>query len=149
MFPFPSIGFPSASTTLPTIFSPTLIEAILCVRFTVSPSFICFEGPNNTTPTLSSSRFKTIPSSPESNSISSPYCTFERPYTRAIPSPTCKTVPTSSKEAEASNPVNCCFKIAETSAGLISAIIYIIDKFVLLLNSCLMFFNLFLKLALY
>ena len=110
---------------------------------------ISLEGPNKTIPTLSSSRFKTIPSSPESNCTSSPYCTFDKPYTRAIPSPTCNTVPTSSSDADASRPVNCCFNIADTSAGLISAIIYVVNKFVFLLNSCLILFNLFLKLALY
>ena len=45
------------------------MEAILCVLLTVSPSLISFEGPSKTTPTLSSSRFSTIPSSPESNEL--------------------------------------------------------------------------------
>ena len=110
-------------TTRPTIPSPTLIEAIRCVRFTVAPSFTSFDGPKSTTPTLSSSKFKTIPSKPLSNATSSPYCALANPYTRAIPSPTCNTVPTSSNEALASNPDNCCFKIAETSAGFTSAIL--------------------------
>ena len=58
--PLPSIGFPIPSTTLPNIPSPTFNEAILLVLLTVSPSLIPFEGPNNTAPTLSSSRFNTI-----------------------------------------------------------------------------------------
>ena len=73
MGPFPSIGFPKVSTTRPTIPSPVFKEAILSVRFTVEPSLIAVEAPNNTTPTLSSSKFNTIPSNPSSNSTSSPY----------------------------------------------------------------------------
>ncbi len=111
-------------TTRPTIPSPTLIEAIVLVRLTVSPSLSPFDGPNNTTPTLSSSRFKTIPSKPESKRTNSPYCALDKPYTRAIPSPTSSTVPTSSKEEEVSIPANWSFKIAETSAGLIAAIVF-------------------------
>ena len=65
--PLPSIGFPKVSTTRPTIPSPALKEAILSVRFTVEPSLIEVEAPNNTTPALSSSKFNTIPSSPFSN----------------------------------------------------------------------------------
>ena len=79
IFPLPSIGCPNVFTTLPTTPSPTLIEAILFVLFTVSPSFISLDGPNKTTPTLSSSRFNTIPSIPLSNCTNSPYWTFERP----------------------------------------------------------------------
>ena len=77
--PFPSIGFPRVSTTRPTIPSPTLMEEIRWVRLTVSPSPTCFEGPRSTTPTLSSSRFSTIPSRPPSNSTSSPYWALESP----------------------------------------------------------------------
>ena len=106
MGPLPSMGFPKVSTTRPTIPSPTLMEAIFLVRLTVFPSLISFEGPNNTTPTLSSSRFKTIPSIPFSKVTNSPYSACVRPYTLAIPSPTSSTVPTSSKEAVASNPAN-------------------------------------------
>ena len=73
MGPLPSIGFPSASSTLPTTPSPTLIDAILCVLLTISPSLISLDGPKSTTPTLSSSRFNTIPSIPFSNCTNSPY----------------------------------------------------------------------------
>ena len=121
--PLPSIGFPRASTTRPTTPSPTLIDAMRCVRFTVSPSFTPFEGPKSTTPTLSSSRFRTIPSNPESKETNSPYCALDKPYTRAIPSPTWSTLPTSSSETPVSNPVNCCFMIADTSAAFTSAIV--------------------------
>ena len=118
------MGFPNVFTTRPAIPSPTLIEAMVSVRFTVSPSLSPLEGPNNTTPTLSSSRFKTIPSKPESKRTNSPYCALERPYTRAIPSPTSNTVPTSSKEEVVSIPASWSFNIAETSAGLIAAIVF-------------------------
>ena len=77
--PLPSIGFPRVSTTLPIIFSPTLIEAIFFVLFNLSPSLICSEEPNKTTPTLSSSKFRTIPSRPESKLTSSPYWAFDKP----------------------------------------------------------------------
>ncbi len=100
------MGFPKVSTTRPTIPSPTLIEAIRSVRLTVVPSLISLDGLNNTTPTWSSSRFNTMPCTPPSNSTNSPYCTLDKPYTRAIPSPTCNTVPTSFKEACALNPAN-------------------------------------------
>ena len=86
--------------------SPALKEAILSVRFTIDPSLIEVEAPSKTTPTLSSSRFKTIPSIPFSKVTSSPYSDWVRPYTLAIPSPTSRTVPTSSREAVASNPAN-------------------------------------------
>ena len=116
--------FPRVSTTRPTIPSPTLMEAMVLVRFTVSPSIISLDGPKSTTPTLSSSKFKTMPSRPESKRTNSPYCALDNPYTRAIPSPTSNTVPTSSKEEEVSVPASWFFKIAETSAGLIAAIVF-------------------------
>ena len=56
MGPFPSIGWPNGFTTLPENPSPTSIEAIFRVRRTLEPSLIPFQGPINTTPTLSSSR---------------------------------------------------------------------------------------------
>ena len=59
--PFPSIGWPKVSTTLPSIFSPTLIDAMVLVLLTVSPSLMSLEAPNNTAPTLSSSKFNAIP----------------------------------------------------------------------------------------
>ena len=53
--------------------SPTLTEAIVDVLFTVSPSFMSVDDPSSTIPTLSSSRFNTIPCVPLENSTSSPY----------------------------------------------------------------------------
>ena len=132
MEPLPSIGAPSVSTTRPTIPSPTLIEAIRPVRFTVEPSFITLEAPKSTIPTLSSSRFNTIPSRPPSNCTSSPYSALVSPYARTIPSPTVNTVPTSSKEAVASKPESCSFKIADISAAFTSAILI---YFILLIES--------------
>ena len=72
--PLPSIGFPRGSITRPIKFSFTLIEAIRPVRVTVSPSLIRSVGPNNTAPTLSSSKFMTMASMPlskRSNSLAS------------------------------------------------------------------------------
>ena len=120
--PLPSIGCPKVFTTRPTMPSPTLIEAISPVRFTVSPSLISVDGPRRVIPTLSSSRLRTIPCRPLSNFTNSPYCAFDSPKIRAIPSPTCSTVPTSSREALASKCASCSFKIAEISAAFISAI---------------------------
>ena len=79
MGPFPSIGFPRESTTLPRMPSPTFIDAILLVLLTVSPSLTPFEGPNNTIPTWSSSKLSTIPWRPLSKDTSSPYSAFVRP----------------------------------------------------------------------
>ena len=66
------------------------------VRLHEEPSLIPTLGPSNTAPILSSSKLRTIACKPVSNSISSPLCTFDKPYIRAIPSPTCSTVPNSS-----------------------------------------------------
>jgi hypothetical protein len=49
--------------------------------------------PKTTTPTLSVSKFRDIPLTPEENSTISPACTFCRPNTLAIPSPILMTVP--------------------------------------------------------
>ena len=61
------MGAPRVFTTRPTIPSPTFMEAIRPVRLTVDPSLTTLEAPKSTIPTLSSSRFKTIPSRPPSN----------------------------------------------------------------------------------
>ena len=91
------MGLPKVLTTRPTTPSPTSIDAIRCVLFTVSPSLTPFDGPKRTTPTWSSSRLSTIPSRLLSKATNSPYCALDKPKTRAIPSPTSSTVPTSSK----------------------------------------------------
>src|SRR3989304_3331676 len=56
-------------------------------------------------PTLSSSRFKTIPKRAPVNSTSSPAIALSRPYTRAMPSPTEMTVPTSWMSTSFSKPL--------------------------------------------
>ena len=70
--PLPSIGWPSALTTRPSISSPTGTEMMRPVRLTVSPSLISVESPSSTAPTLSSSRFSAMPNTPCGNSSISP-----------------------------------------------------------------------------
>ncbi len=76
--------------------SPTLMDAMRPVRRASWPSLTASPPPKSTAPTLSSSRFSTMPVTPEAgNSMSSPAWTFDSPYNRAMPSPTWSTVPTS------------------------------------------------------
>ena len=70
--PFPSIGFPSASTTLPSNSSPAGTCATFPVPFTRLPSFIPTVSLKITAPILLSSKFNAIPVAPFSNSNSSP-----------------------------------------------------------------------------
>ena len=77
--PFPSRGSPNGSITRPNMPSPTRIEAIRRVRFTVYPSLILSVGPSSTAPTLSSSRFITIALMPLSNSSNSFASAFRNP----------------------------------------------------------------------
>ena len=72
IFPLPSIGFPSASTTRPKRLLPTGTSTIVLVLLTVSPSLIAESLPNKTTPTLSSSKFNAIPLVPSANATISP-----------------------------------------------------------------------------
>jgi len=126
IIPLPSIGSPKVLITRPKRPSPTFMEAILPVRLQRSPSLSSFESPNNTTPTLSSSRLRTIPMTVQfgfSNTTNSPEQAFWRPYTRAMPSPTNKTVPVSSNSVFESKLCNCWRSIAVTSDGLISDIV--------------------------
>ena len=58
------------------------------VVLTMSPSLMFAESPSKTAPTLSSSKFMTIPYTSPGNSRSSPCIAFSRPCTRAIPSAT-------------------------------------------------------------
>ena len=97
--PFPSIGLPSPSTTRPNNSFPTETSTISPVLFTVSPSLIPVSLPKIEIPTLSISRLRAIPFIPPGNSTISPACTLSKPYTRAIPSPTLSTVPTSATSA--------------------------------------------------
>src|SRR3954449_9153221 len=95
--PSPSSGFPSGSTTRPSSASPTGTEATCPVRRTGSPSVTCSHSPKSATPTLSSSRLKARPVTPGSSSSISSATQFSRPWTRAMPSPTCSTAPTSAR----------------------------------------------------
>src|ERR1041385_6845858 len=83
--PFPSMGFPSASTTRPSRPLPTGTSTIARVRLTVWPSLISRSAPKITIPTLSVSRLSAMPRTPFSNSTISPACTLSRPSTRAMP----------------------------------------------------------------
>ena len=97
--PFPSIGFPKPSTTLPSNSGPIGTSTMAFVRFTVSPSLIDWSEPKITTPTLSASKLRAIPLIPPGNSTISPAWTLSKPCTRAIPSPTDNTRPTSATSA--------------------------------------------------
>jgi hypothetical protein len=87
MGPFPSMGFPRGSTTLPISSSPMGTSTMVPVLLTTSPSAISLSLPKTTIPTLSVSKFKAIPLTPELNSTNSPACTLVKPKTLAIPSP--------------------------------------------------------------
>ena len=93
--PLPSIGWPSALTTRPSISSPTGTEMMRPVRLTRSPSLISLNSPSSTAPTLSSSRFSAMPNTPCGNSSISPAIAFSTPCTRAMPSPIEMMLPTS------------------------------------------------------
>ncbi len=93
--PLLSIGSPSGLTTRPTIASPTGTESSSPVAVTVSPSWMWVYSPRMITPTDVSSRLKANPLTPFWNVTISPVMTPERPWTRAIPSPTSRTRPTS------------------------------------------------------
>jgi len=99
MAPFPSIASPRPSTTRPSNSGPTGTSTMEPVRLTVSPSRMDRSSPKITTPTLESSKLSAMPRKPEEKTTISPACTLLSPYTRAIPSPTETTLPTSSNEA--------------------------------------------------
>ena len=94
--PFPSIGLPSESTTLPRKSSPTGTPAVFLVRLTRLPSDTSSSLPNRMIPTSSDLRSCTIPLTPESNITISPYSTDSSPLATTIPSPTELTCPSSS-----------------------------------------------------
>ena len=126
--PRPSMGCPSGLMTRPTSPSPVGIEAILRVRFTMSPSLILAVVPSSTAPTLSSSRFITTALSPFSNSSNSPLSALLRPNMRTTPSDTCRTRPTSSNFTFVSMPSSCIFNTSDTSLtfilGIMSCLIF-------------------------
>ena len=118
--PFPSSGWPSGSTIRPSSASPTGISSRLPVRFTVSPSTTFSQSPNSTVPTLSDSRFSASPVTSCGNSSISNDMQFSSPCTRAMPSATDSTVPTSARSAPAtSSPSMRLFKMFVISSGLI------------------------------
>ena len=77
--PLPSTGWPSAFTTRPTSASPTGTSAMRPVRLTTSPSRTASKLPSSATPTLSSSRFSTRPTTPLPKSSNSPAIAFSSP----------------------------------------------------------------------
>src|SRR6266576_3317738 len=101
--PWPSRGLPSGSTTRPSRAGPTGTEATRPVRRTGSPSLILSHSPKSATPTLSSSRLNASPTTPWSRSSISSATQFSSPWTRAMPSPSCSTVPTSARFVSTSN----------------------------------------------
>src|SRR5512139_2978590 len=105
--PLPSSGWPSGSTTRPSRASPTGTEAMRCVRRTNWPSSMSAYSPRMITPTRSSSRLNAMPSAPLANSTSSFDCTLVRPLTRAMPSPTSSTSPTSTASTCGLNALIC------------------------------------------
>ena len=121
MSPLPSSGRPSGSTRRPSSSSPTGISSSLPVRLTVSPSTILSHSPNSTVPTLSSSRFSARPVTSWGSSSISSDMQLSRPWTRAMPSATERTVPTSARSAlPVSRPSIRWRRIEEISSGLIS-----------------------------
>src|SRR3954470_3467519 len=118
--PLPSSGSPSGETMRPSRASPTGISMRLPVRLTVSPSTILSHWPNSTTPTLSASRFSARPvTSCGSSSISNDR-QLSRPWTRAMPSATDRTVPTSVRSAcPSSRPSIRLLRMDVISSGLI------------------------------
>src|SRR3954468_7654124 len=120
MSPLPSSGCPSGVTMRPSSCSPTGISSRRLVRLTVSPSTIWSQAPNRTAPTLSDSRLSARPVTSCGNSSSSSDRQFSRPWRRAMPSLTLRTVPTSVRSASpTSRPSMRCLRIEVISSGLI------------------------------
>ena len=122
MDPFPSIAWPNGSTTRPTMASPTGTSTTRPVRFAKSPSLTKLLSPNNTSPTLSSSKFNAIPNVSFGSSTNSELITFSKPETLATPSPTEIISPTSLTSTEPSNFAICSFNNAVMLSVLISII---------------------------
>src|SRR3954447_4284007 len=120
MSPLPSSGLPSGSTMRPSRASPTGISSRRPVRLTLSPSSILSHSPKSTAPTLSDSRFSARPVTSFGSSSISIDMAFSRPWTRAMPSPIERTVPTSARSADAcSRPSMRSLRIFVISSGLI------------------------------
>src|SRR5215211_122714 len=120
MSPLPSSGFPSGSMMRPSSASPTGISSSRLVRLTVSPSLTWPHGPNRTAPTLSDSRLSASPVTSCGSSSISNDMQFSRPWMRAMPSATDRTVPTSVRSAwPASRPSMRLLRMDVISSGLI------------------------------
>src|SRR3954470_19859629 len=115
--PSAAVGVPSGSTVRPINASPTGTLATRPVRRTGSPSLTCSQSPKSAAPTLSSSRLNARPVTPCSNSSISLEAAFSSPYTRAMPSPTWSTVPTSASSVSTSYCSIRLRRIAEISSG--------------------------------
>src|SRR5436309_731024 len=115
--PRPSSALPSGSTTRPSSASPTGTLATRPVRRTGWPSLISCHSPKSAVPTSSSSRLKARPTTPWSNSSISIATAFSSPYTRAMPSPICRTVPTSARSVSTSYCSILCRRIDVISSG--------------------------------
>ncbi len=89
------------------------------VRRTSSPSRIMSDSPMSTQPTPSSSRLSARPKTSCGNATISPAITRSRPNTRAMPSPTDTTVPTSAISTEVSRPWICRRRMSVISSTLI------------------------------
>src|SRR5215216_3361639 len=120
MSPLPSSGSPSGETIRPSICSPTGISSRRFMRLTVSPSTMCTQGPNRTAPTLSDSRLSARPVTSWGSSSISNASQFSRPWMRAMPSATERTVPTSVRSAwPSSRPSMRLLRMDVISSGLI------------------------------
>ena len=122
--PLPSMGCPSAFTTRPSISSPTGTEMMRPVRLTGSPSLIFVYSPRSTAPTLSSSRFSAMPKTPWGNSSISPAMARWQPWTRAMPSPSDMTVPTSATSTATVKLPICSRMIFEISSALMLIVVF-------------------------
>ena len=123
MSPLPSSGWPSGVTMRPSSASPTGISSSRLVRLTVSPSTIFSHGPNSTAPTLSDSRLSARPVTSCGSSSISNASQFSRPWMRAMPSATDRTVPTSVSSAwPSSRPSIRLLRMDVISSGLICMI---------------------------
>src|SRR3990167_3570874 len=119
--PLPSIGSPRGVTTRPRRPLPTGTSTISERRRTSSPSEMARSSPKMTTPTLSRSRLRAMPFTPAfGNSTISPAWTLSSPNTRAMPSPTDSTWPTSETSASSPKLAICDLRMAEISAARMS-----------------------------
>src|SRR5512139_1502192 len=116
--PLPSIGCPSGFTTRPSSSSPTGTEMMRPVRLTRSPSLIFPNSPSSTAPTLSSSRFSAMPNTLWPKSSISPAMARSIPCTRAIPSPSETTLPTSATSTSTAKLPICSRMTLEISSAL-------------------------------